>query len=103
MISRFNLDQKRLSFYENLDEFNKEFENTHQLNNTEEQTVNITAPSVLINKENTLKISLTKNNQVFDYLLFTNHSISILPDESLKIYKAIKDPSKYEIFKLKSE
>ena len=100
MISRFNLDQKRLSFYENLDEFNKEFENTHQLNNSEDQTVNITAPSVLINKENTLKISLTKNNQVFDYLLFTNHSISILPDESLKIHKAIKDPSKYEIFKL---
>jgi len=103
MISRFNLDQKRLSFYENLDEFNKEFENTHQLDNAEEQTVNITAPSVLINKENTLKISLTKNNQVFEYLLFTNHSISILPDENLKIHKAIKDPSKYEIFKLISE
>ena len=103
MISRFNLDQKRLSFYENLDEFNKEFENTHQLDSAEEQKVNITAPSVLINKENTLKISLTKNNQVFDYLLFSNHSISILPDESLKIHKAIKDPSKYEIFKLKSE
>ena len=103
MISRFNLDQKRLSFYENLDEFNKDFENTHTLDNSEEQTISLTAPSVLINKENTLKISLTRNNQAFDYLLFTNHSISILPEEKLKIHKTIKDPSKYEIFKLKSE
>ena len=103
MISRFNLDQKRLNFYENIDGFNKEFENTHQLDNSEEQTVNFSEPSVLINKENTLKISLIKNNKEFNYLLFSNHSISILPYEKLKVHKAIKDPSKYEIFKLKSE
>jgi len=102
MISRFNLDQKRLYFYENLEEFNKEFENTHQLDNSEEQSINLTNPCVLINKENTLKISLSKKNQEFVYLLFSNHSISILPDEQLKIYKTDKNPSKFEIFKLKS-
>ena len=103
MISRFNLDQKRLVFYDNFDDFNKEFENIHHLDNSEEQTIILTFPSVLINKENTLKITLIKNDQKFDYLLFSNHSISILPNEKLKIHKAVKDPSKYEIFKLKSE
>ena len=100
MISRFNLDQKRLNYYEDIDQFKKDFVNIASSNNNTELTYVIDKPSVLINKEKTLKISLFKNNKEYNYILFSNHSISILPNEKIKIFKALKDVSLFEIFNL---
>ena len=36
MISRFNLDQKRLNFYEDIEKFNKEFDSIISMTNKEE-------------------------------------------------------------------
>ena len=88
MISRFNLDQKRLTFYENPELFHNEF-----LYSTEE-------PIIVLNKDKTLKLTLVKDNKELEYILFSNHSISILPQEKIKIHKAIKDVSNYIIYKL---
>ena len=88
MISRFNLDQKRLTFYENPELFHNEF-----LYSTKE-------PIVVLNKDKTLKLTLVKDNKELEYILFSNHSISILPQEKIKIHKAIKDVSNYIIYKL---
>ena len=100
MISRFNLDQKRLNFYEDIDQFKKDFVNIASSNNNTELTYEIDKPSVLINKDKTLKVSLFKNNKEYNYILFSNHSISILPNEKIKIFKALKDVSLFEIFNL---
>ncbi len=100
MISRFNLDQKRLNYYEDIDKFKQEFTSISSSNNKLESSYEAVKPSIIINKDKTLKISLYKNNKEYDYILFANHSISILPSEKVKIHKALKEISIFEIFNL---
>ena len=100
MISRFNLDQKRLSFYENAELFHKEFTKLISSNNENEFLYLTEEPIVVLNKDKTLKLTLIKEDKEFVYVLFSNHSISILPQEKIKIHKAIKDTSNFIIYKL---
>ena len=100
MISRFNLDQKRLNFYEDNKKFNEEFNLLHKDTNSEQKSYEIENPSVLINGENTLKICLIKNDKEFKYILFSHHSISMLSNEKLSIEKTLKEPSSFQIFTL---
>ena len=103
MISRFNLDQKRLNFYEDIEKFNKDFDSINSLTNKEEFSYKADKPSVLINKDKTLKLSLIRNNKEFIYILFANHSLSILPEESIKIHKASKENTTFDLFSLKEQ
>ena len=57
-------------------------------------------PILVLNKDKTLKLTLIKEDKQLDYILFSNHSISILPQEKIKIHKAIKDVSSFTIYKL---
>ena len=100
MISRFNLDQKRLTFYENPELFHKEFTELISSNNDYELLYSTEEPIVVLNKDKTLKLTLIKEDKEFNYILFSNHSISILPREKIKIHKAIKDISNFIIYKL---
>ena len=100
MISRFNLDQKRLTFYENPELFHKEFTELISSNNDNELMYSIEDPIVVLNKDRTLKLTLVKEDKELDYILYSNHSISILPQEKIKIHKAIKDVSNFIIYKL---
>ena len=100
MISRFNLDQKRLTFYENPEQFHKEFTEIVSSNNDNELLYSTEEPIVVLNKDKTLKLTLLKEGKELDYILFSNHSISILPQEKIKIHKAIKDISNFIIYKL---
>ncbi len=102
MISRFNLDQKRLNYYEDIDQFNKDFINVTTSDNKTDFSYIAENPSIIINKEKTLKLSLFKNDKEYSYILFSNHSISILPSESIKVHKALKDTSTFQIFNLSS-
>ena len=101
MISRFNLDQKRLNFYEDIEKFNKDFDSINSMTNKEEFNYLAEKPSVLINKEKTIKLSLIRKDKVFTYILFANHSLSILPEERIKVYKASKENTSFELFSLK--
>ncbi len=101
MVSRFNLDQKRLNFYEDIEKFNREFDAINSMTNKEEFNYLAEKPSVLINKEKTLKLSLVSRDKEFTYILFSNHSISILPEESIKVHKASKENTSFELFSLK--
>ena len=103
MISRFNLDQKRLNFYEDIEKFNKDFDSINSLTNKEDFSYIAYKPSVLVNKDKTLKLSLIRNNKEFIYILFANHSLSILPDESIKIHKASKENTSFDLFSLKEQ
>ncbi len=101
MISRFNLDQKRLNFYEDIEKFNKEFDSINSMTNKEEFNYLAEKPSVLINKEKTLKLSLKRKDKELTYILFANHSLSILPEESIRVHKASKENTSFELFSLK--
>ena len=50
MISRFNLDQKRLNYYEDLEQFNKDFTNINSSDNKIEFTYEVDKPTVLLNQ-----------------------------------------------------
>ena len=101
MISRFNLDQKRLNFYDDIEKFNSEFLSIKSCNNKDEYHFIADRPSIIINKDKTLKLSLIRNEKEFIYILFANHSLSILPQESIKVHKATKESSTFDLFSLK--
>ncbi len=101
MISRFNLDQKRLNFYDDIEKFNSEFVSIVSSNNLDNRQFFIDKPSIILNKDKTLKLSLIKNEKEFIYILFANHSLSILPQEVIKVHKTTKDPTNFDIFSLK--
>src|SRR6056300_875409 len=101
MISRFNLDQKRLNFYDDIEKFHNEFSSINSMTNKDEFDYLAEKPSVIINKEKTLKLSLIRKDKEFTYILFANHSFSILPDESIKIHKTSKENTSFELFTLK--
>ena len=103
MISRFNLDQKRLNYYDDIEKFNQDFTVSISSNNQSDQTFNLSKPSVLINKDKTLKMTVTRNEKDFNYILFSNHSISLLPVEKIFIHKALKETSNFELYDLNSE
>ena len=103
MISRFNLDQKRLNYYDDIEKFNQDFTVSISSNNQSDQTFNLSKPSVLINKDKTLKMTVTRNEKDFSYVLFSNHSISLLPVEKIMIHKALKEASNFELYDLNSE
>lgn len=103
MISRFNLDQKRLNYYDDIEKFNQDFTVSISSNNKSDQTFNLSKPSVLINKDKTLKMTVTRNEKEFNYILFSNHSISLLPVEKIMIHKALKEASNFEFYDLNSE
>ena len=103
MISRFNLDQKRLNYYDDIEKFNLDFTVSISSNNQNDQSFNLSKPSVLINKDKTLKMTVTRNEKEFNYILFSNHSISLLPVEKILIHKSIKEASNFELCDLNSE
>ncbi len=101
MLSRFNLDQKRLNFYEDIEKFNFEFIPVVSKTNKERFEYTAIKPSVLINNNKTLKISLMRNKKEFTYILFANHSISLLPNELLIIHKATKEITSFNLYSFK--
>jgi len=103
MISRFNLDQKRLTFYENPELFHKEFTELISSNNDIDFLYSNEEPIIILNKDKTLKLTLAKEDKELDYILYSNNSISILPQEKIKIHKAIKDVSNFIIYKLNNK
>ena len=103
MISRFNLDQKRLNYYDDIEKFNQDFTVSISSNNQSDQTFNLSKPSVLINKDKTLKMTVTRNEKEFNYILFSNHSISLLPAEKIIIHKTLKEASNFDLYDLNSE
>ena len=103
MISRFNLDQKRLNYYDDIEKFNNDFILSTSSNNEIDQNFELEKPTVLINKDKTLKMTVIRNKKEFNYILFSNHSISLLPVEKIIVHKALKDISNFELHYLKSE
>ena len=50
-----------------------------------------------------LQNRIGRNKKEFNYILFSNHSISLLPVEKIMIHKALKEASNFELYDLNSE
>ena len=55
MISRFNLDQKRLNFYEDIKKFESEFESIVSSSNKNDYQFSADRPSIIFNKDKIFK------------------------------------------------
>ena len=64
MISRFNLDQKRLNYYDDIEKFNNDFILSTSSNNEIDQNFELEKPTVLINKDKTLKMTVDRKSVV---------------------------------------
>ena len=99
-MNEFNLKKRDIRRNAYFDKNNLIAKNGSDLNNDNEFLYSTEEPIVVLNKDKTLKLTLVKDNKELEYILFSNHSISILPQEKIKIHKAIKDVSNYIIYKL---
>ena len=90
MISRFNLDQKRLSFYENPEIFHKEFADIVSSNNENELMYSAEEPIVVLNKDKTLKLTLIKEDKQLDYIYFLIIAFQFYPKKKSKFIKRLR-------------
>ena len=78
----------------------KEFKNIVSSNNENEFLYTSKSPIVIINKDKTLKLTISRENKDLNYILYANQSISILPEEKIKIHKALKELSNFSFLNL---
>lgn len=103
MLSRFNLDVKRMSYYDDREKFDLEFVINLELNNKEEILIDIEEPQILLLSYLSLKINLTNQNTNKDIILLKNQSISLILGDKIKIYTSNKgEVTNFALYKLKN-
>lgn len=101
MISRFNLDVKRMYYYDDKPKFDIEFVINLKLNNKEESNIEINEPQILLLLDSSLKIKFTNQNLSKDIILLNNHSLSLIKGDKIKIFTGNKDKiSNFILYKL---
>ncbi len=103
MLSRFNLDVKRMSYYDDREKFDSQFVVNLELNNKEETLINIEEPQILLLSNSSLKINLMNQNTNRDIILLNNQSISLILGDKLKILTSNKgEVTNFTLYKLKN-
>jgi hypothetical protein len=85
MLSRFNLDVKRMYYYDDQDKFNIEFTALSDHTNEKELLLDITEPQILIVLKGPLKISLTNGSTSKVAILYNYQSISLIIEDKILI------------------
>jgi|TARA_B110000093_G_C12911325_1_gene384892 predicted ATP-grasp superfamily ATP-dependent carboligase len=103
MLSRFNLDVKRMSYYDDRQKFDLEFTINLELNNKKETLIEINEPQILFLSDSSLKINLTNQNINKDIILLNNQSISLIDGDKIKILTSNKNKvTNFILYKFKS-
>ena len=100
MISRFNLDVKRMYYYDDKDKFNDNFKIKNQYNNEKNLEIKILEPEVLIVLNSPLKIKFSNKNQIKNLILYSNQSISLIEGDVITIMENKNKLSKFYLYSL---
>tara|TARA_B100000902_G_C26732303_1_gene631954 strand:- start:7 stop:321 length:315 start_codon:yes stop_codon:yes gene_type:complete len=100
MISRFNLDVKRMYYYDDKDKFNDNFKIKNQYNNEKNLEIKILEPEVLIVFNSSLKIKFSNKNQIKNLILYANQSISLIEGDVITIMENKNKLSKFYLYSL---
>ena len=85
MISRSKLDLKRLNYYENLIDFNNEFDLTLTFKSIFKEYFKLITNSVLIVRDGQIDLTLQNNNVKLNFNLKKNESISLIQGDTILI------------------
>ena len=85
MLSRFNLDVKRMYYYDDQDKFNIEFTALNDYTNEKELLFDITESQILLVLKGPLKISLTNGPTSKVAILHNYQSISLIIGDKILI------------------
>lgn len=103
MLSRFNLDVKRMYYYDNNEKFNEEFILSKSMDNKEDCLLDIDSSIILLVKKGSLKVSLNEKDFYKSILLYSNQSLSLLKGDKIKIFKYKNIISSFDFFNTKNE
>ncbi len=98
MLSRFNLDVKRMYYYDDKEKFNLEFKKDKELDNKDDLSLKIDEYSIIIILESKIKVSLSTINNSKKSILYSGQSISLVPGDIVTISKAVDKVSKFLLY-----
>ena len=97
MISRFNLDVKRMFYYDDKEKFDIEFKLLNEYTNDKEISLDILEPQILIVFDAPLKVNLINKSFSKSMILYNFQSLSLVMGDKMVLSS---NKNKIAIFKL---
>jgi hypothetical protein len=101
MISRFNLDVKRMLYYDDKEKFDIEFKLLNEYTNDKEISLDILEPQVLIVFDAPLKVNLININKSFSksMILYNFQSLSLVMGDRMVFSSNKNKIANYKLYK----
>ena len=99
MISRFNLDIKRMFYYDDKEKFDIEFKLLNEYTNDKEISLDILEPQVLIVFDAPLKVNLINKSFSKSMILHNFQSLSLVMGDKLVLSSNKNKIASYKLYK----
>jgi hypothetical protein len=99
MISRFNLDVKRMFYYDDKEKFDIEFKLLNEYTNDKEISLDILEPQILIVFDAPLKVNLINKSFSKSMILHNFQSLSLVMGDKLVLSSNKNRIAKYKLYK----
>ena len=99
MISRFNLDVKRMFYYDDKEKFDIEFKLLNEYTNDKEISLDILEPQVLIVFDAPLKVNLINKSFSKSMVLYNFQSLSLVMGDKLVLSLNKNKIASYKLYK----
>jgi hypothetical protein len=99
MISRFNLDVKRMFYYDDKEKFDIEFKLLNEYTNDKEISLDILEPQVLIVFDAPLKVNLINKSFSKSMVLYNFQSLSLVMGDRMVLSSNKNKIANYKLYK----
>ena len=99
MISRFNLDVKRMFYYDDKEKFDIEFKLLNEYTNDKEISLDILEPQILIVFDAPLKVNLINKSFSKSMILYNFQSLSLVMGDKLVLSLNKNKIASYKLYK----
>ena len=99
MISRFNLDIKRMFYYDDKEKFDIEFKLLNEYTNDKEISLDILEPQVLIVFDAPLKVNLINKSFSKSMVLYNFQSLSLVMGDRMVLSSNKNKIANYKLYK----
>jgi len=99
MISRFNLDVKRMFYYDDKEKFDTDFKLLNEYTNDKEISLDILEPQVLIVFDAPLKVNLINKSFSKSMILYNFQSLSLVMGDRMVLSSNKNKIANYKLYK----
>ena len=99
MISRFNLDVKRMFYYDDKEKFDIEFKLLNEYTNDKEISLDILEPQILIVFDAPLKVNLINKSFSKSMILYNFQSLSLVMGDRMVLSSNKNKIANYKLYK----